>query len=218
MVKTMLITRPTYEPTVNYLHSFSNGPVSIWRSLKEFHVTDLEGKDATRANFESRLEKEKPKLIFLNGHGSKKNVCGHNGEVILDTKNVSLTKDSIIYAISCDALDTLGPATIKNGAKAFIGYSASFMLIKDPSRTGNPNKDKNARPFKRVCLILINALVNGFSVKKAVDITKNEYRDLIMSYSDADDDPYGDDPLIRFALTWNYEYLDFEGNPDACFA
>ena len=121
MVKTMLITRPTYESTVNYLHDFSNKQIGIWRILKEFHVTDLEGKDATRINFENRLIKEKPKLIFLNGHGSRKSVCGHDDEVILDTKNVYLTKDAIIYAISCDALDTLGPAAIDKGAKAFIG-------------------------------------------------------------------------------------------------
>jgi hypothetical protein len=217
LVKIILTTRPTHDVPVSYLHSFSKELVEILRSSKDFHITNLEGPDATRHNFEQHIKQEKPGLIFLNGHGTRWTVEGHDDEVILDKENISLSKGSIIYAISCDSLDDLGELSIKKGVRAFVGYRASFMLIKDPSRLATPNKDKNALPFKRVCLILINALVYGRKVSDAVQTTKQEYKELIRSYGSADDDPFGDAPLIRFALTWNHEFLDFCGDPDACF-
>jgi hypothetical protein len=202
---------------VSYLHSFSKEIVEILRNSKEFHITNLEGQQATRQNFENHIIREKPGLIFLNGHGSKWTVAGHDDEVILDKENVSLAAGAIIYAISCDSLEGLGELSIEKGIKAFVGYRASFMLIKDPSRLAAPYKDRNALPFKRACFILLNALVYGQKVSDAVEATKEEYKELIKSYGSADEDPFGDAPLIRFALTWNHEFLDFSGDPDACF-
>ena len=40
---------------------------------------------------------------------------------------------------------------------------------------------------------------------------------MIKSYGTSEDDPYGDTPLIRFALAWDLEFLDMKGNPDAVF-
>jgi hypothetical protein len=137
--------------------------------------------------------------------------------VILDNENAELTKGKIIYALACDSLAELGETAVEKGAEAYIGYKASFMFIRDPSREGVPNKDRNALPFKRVCAALINSLVFGMNVGKAIEMTKEEYRRLIRSYGTSEDDPYGDTPLIRFALAWDLEFLDMEGNAAASF-
>jgi len=213
MVKTILMTRPNHDVITSYLHEFSKDTFEIAKGTHDIHVSDLEGSKATRENLENRVRKESPSLLFLNGHGDRKRVAGHKDEIILDEANIELSKNRIVYALSCDSLSELGKMAIEKGAKAYIGYSASFMIIRDPSRDCNPSKDKNALPFKRACVTLINSLLFGDNVETAINRTKQEYKHLIRSYGTSDDDPYGDVPLIRFALSWNYTFLGMEGSP-----
>ena len=79
MTKTMIISRPNYDLNTSYLFDFSNEFIKIIKDSKEIHVTDLDAKNATREKFQKHLEKEKPKLIFLNGYGNRNSVFGHNG-------------------------------------------------------------------------------------------------------------------------------------------
>ena len=217
MVKKFLITRPRHDISTSYLHDFSKEIVKTIKETKEIHVTDLEDSKAIRINVERCLAKENPGLVFLNGHGDKKRVAGHNDDIILDEKNIEFTKNKIVYALACDSLDGLGPIAVRKGARAYIGYKASFMIVRDPTREGTPSKDKNALPFKKACCTLINSLVLGKSVGETIKITKEEYMRLIRSYGTSEDDPYGDAPLIRFALAWDMEFLDSCGDYDAYF-
>ncbi|MAF36388.1 hypothetical protein CL622_04690 [archaeon] len=218
MAKSFLVTRPKHDLNTFYLHSFLKETVKEIKDTDEIHLTDLEGPKATRINLEKCVIKRKPGLIFLNGHGTKKEVAGHNDETILNKQNIQLTQQKIVYALSCDSLADLGKIAIKKGTKAYIGYKAKFMIVHDPTRGGSPNKDKNAFPFKKACSTLIHSLVFGTSVKTSVKRTKGEYIELIQSYGTSEDDPYGDIPLIRFALTWDYDSLGFEGDPNAVFS
>ena len=217
MVKTFLITRPNHDLITSYLYEFSKGIVKLAKESRDIHVTDLEGDKATRSNVEEFLNKENPGLIFLNGHGNREKVAGYKDEVVLDKKNIILTKKKIVYALSCDSLEEIGKIAIEKGTKAYIGYKSRFMLVYDPFRVSTPNKDKNALPFKRACNILITSLVSGVSVEKAIEKAKEEYNHLIKSYGTSEDDPYGDISLIRLALTWNLEFLDMYGDANASF-
>jgi hypothetical protein len=217
MSKKFLITRPNHDLITAYLYDFSAELVNTIKSTKDIHITDLDGAKANRENLENCLNKRNPGLVFLNGHGSRKKVCGYKDKVILDKSNINLTQEKIVYALSCDSLEGLGETAVKNGTKAYVGYKAKFMIIVDPTRAGSPSKDKNALPFKKACCKLLNALVYGLTVKKAIELTREEYRDLIRSYGTSEDDPNGDIPLIRFALAWNLEFLDMHGDPEAVF-
>ena len=217
MVKRFLITRPKHDVITSYLHDFSKEIVKTIKGTMDIHVTDLEGSRAIRTKLEKSLIKEEPGLVFLNGHGDRKRVAGHKDEIILDEKNIGFTKDKIVYALSCDSLEDLGQNAVGKGAKAYIGYKARFMIVRDPSRESAPHKDKNALPFKRAYCALINSLVFGSTVSQAIERTKNEYIHSIRSYGTSEDDPYGDTPLIRFALAWNNEFLDMHGDSNASF-
>lgn len=217
MAKNFLITRPTYDKITSYLHDFSKETIKTIKTTKDIHIIDLDGPKANRINLENSFHKENPKLIFLNGHGDKKTVAGDNDKIILDEENIELTKDKIVYALACNSLEELGKIAIKKGTKAYVGYEASFMIVCDPSRESAPYKDKNALPFKRACVKLINALVFGKSVGEAIELTKEEYKHSIRSYGTGEDDPYGDVPLIRFALSWDLEFLNMLGDPNAKF-
>jgi len=126
-------------------------------------------------------------------------------------------KDKIIYALSCDSLYSLGKIAADIGVKAYIGYKARFMIVRDPSRDCSPSKDKNALPFRRACSVLINSLVFGIPAGEAIERTKKEYIHSIKHLGTSEDGPYGDIPLIRFALSWNLEFLGMCGNPNASF-
>ena len=113
MVKKFLITRPEHDIPTSYLHDFSKEIIKIVKGMKDIHVTDLEGAKAVRTNVEESLNKEAPGLVFFNGHGDRKRVGGHKNEIILDEKNVGLAKEKIIYALSYDSLEELGPIAVK---------------------------------------------------------------------------------------------------------
>ena len=217
MTKCFLLTRPNYDTATSYLHYFAKDAITIAKKLKGIHVSDIEGNNVTRPNLEKSMTHEKPGLVFLNGHGDKMAVWGHKDEVILDSKNISLTKDKIVYSLACDSLAGLGSIAVGQGAKAYIGYQEEFMLVADPTRHASPSKDNNALPFKIVCTKLIESLLTGRNAREAIEITKREYIRLIKSLGTSED-AYGDVSLVRFALAWDLEYLDMKGNPDACFA
>ena len=217
MVKKFLITRPRHDIVTSYLHDFSKEVVKKLKRDSTIHITELEGEKANRIKLEKCLVKESPGLVFLNGHGDIGLVAGHNDEIILDSRNIHLTKNMIIYSLACNSLVDLGTIAVEIGTSAYIGYRDRFMLVRDPSREGTPAKDKNALPFKKVCSVLINSLVSGTPVSRSIELTKGEYRKLIRSYGTSEDDPYGDTPLIRLALAWDLEFLDMQGNPMASF-
>ena len=179
------------------------------------HVDELIGSKANRKNVAKCLSKKNKALVFLNGHGSRDAVFGHNDKPILDMDNAKITEGKIVYSLACDSLVNLGEFCVENGAKAYIGYKNEFMWVGDPSRSAVP--DKNAAPFRRVCHVLIHSLLIGVSVSKAIEKTKVEYRKLIRNYGNSEDDPHGDAPAIGFALAWDMLALDMVGDPDIAF-
>lgn len=216
MARKFLITRPRYDIPTAYLYDFSESLIKSIKGCRDIHVSELKDAQANRKEFEKTIAKESPGLIFLNGHGNRKEVGGHKGETILDSGNIALTKNKIVYALACESLAELGETAIKKGTKAYIGYTAKFMVIRDTSRTSSPNKDRNALPFKHVCSTLINSLVFGSKAGEAIEKTKENYIQLIRSYGTSNDD-FGDVGLIRFALAWDLEFLDMKGDPSAKF-
>ena len=216
MIKKFLITRPIHDKETAYLYSFSKACVQIAKEDKKIHLEELAGNMANRKRVEISLREKHKTLVFLNGHGDNETVFGHNDKPILDQKNVGLTKDKIVYALACNSLVKLGPLSIKNGAKAYVGYKDEFMWIGDPFRSAVPDKDKNSAPFRKICHILISNLLKGTKVKDAVRKTKEECKKLIKQYGTSEDD-FGDAPSIGLALSWDLSSLDLVGDPEATF-
>lgn len=217
MTKQFLITRPMHDKETSYLYSFSKAIVRIVKEDKNIHLTELEGEKANRYDFESAMRSSCPTLAYLNGHGDEKVVFGHENNPILDFNNVKLTKDKIICALACSSLVELGQLAIESGAKVYIGYKDEFMWVGDPSKSAVPDKNKNAAPFRKVCHMLINSLVCGEPAGKAIEKTKIEYKKLIKSYGNSEDNPFGDAPAIGLALSWDLICLDLVGDLNTTF-
>lgn len=217
MKQVVLFTRPTHDVATSCLHHFSDNLIKEIKTMGEFTVIDLQDGDVTKENFEKAIAKVNPRLVILNGHGSKESICGHNNNIILDEKNINLLESRITYAVACDSCEHLGEIAIDKGlAEAYIGYEAQFMVVVDPSRSSTPSKDENLKVFIKPYAAMILSLISGFDVGRSIEETKKVLRDLIKLYGVYGiRDKYGDAPLIRFALFWDLNFLSGYGNMSA---
>lgn len=210
----ILVTRPRYDLPTTYLHFFSGELIKLLEGVGEYNIINLHEDRALRKNFEKVINKKKPRLMILNGHGSKNAVYGHK-EPILDERNIHLLESSIVYAVACDSAYNLGDIAIEKGkADSYIGYESHFMVIIDKSKTTTLHKDKNIKPFQSVYMHLILQIISGLTVGESVDRTKKFIESLIREYGvEGVRDKFGDAPLIRFALYWNLFFLGYHGEP-----
>lgn len=213
-MKTILFTSPNHDYPTDCLHFFSKQLAKEIELVGEFSIVHLEGKEAVKSIFEKRINKGKPRLIVLNGHGTKDAILGHQDQIILDEQNISLLKNTLTYAVACDSSQNLGDLAITKGkADAYIGYDANFMVVIDPSRSSIPSKDKNVLVFYKPYAAMVLSLVSGRSVEESISQTKETMRKLIREYGiHGIKDSYGDAPLIRFALYWNHTFLKGYGD------
>lgn len=211
--KFILFTRPNYDIPTSVLHYFSEVLINNIKEIGEYNIINLESKEVTKTNFENAIVKSNPRMIVLNGHGSKSAIFGNNEE-ILNKDNISLLKSRIVYAVACDSSEELGEIAIDIGkADAYIGYEAYFMVVIDPSRSSTPSKDKNLKIFIKPYATLILSLISGLTVEQAITKTKDILKSLIREYGVYGTiDKYGDAPLIRFGLYWDLTFLKGYGN------
>jgi len=217
--KMILVTRPSHDYATSILFYLSGKLFSKIEKVDEYGIINLTENKVIRSNFEKAL-KTNPRLVILNGHGSQNQVYGHGfEEVILDEHNMHLLDSKIIYAVACDSAQQLGELSVEVGkAEAYIGYELQFMISSDPSKSTTPSKDENIVPFERIYCSMILGLIAGLSVNDSIKKTQEMIIQLIRQYGvSAIKDKYGDAPLIRFALYWDFVSLKYFGSGDAKF-
>ena len=166
-----LITLPEHDDITDYCSKWSGEILKIAEQLGH-DTKKLKGSEANRKNFEGRIIMHKPHFVMLNGHGDSKSVNGHADEIILScdefVHNEELSKDRILYIRACGCGSELGPACIKAGCKAFVGYKKDFAIIKSKSKVSRPLDDKCAEPFLEVSNQIPIAILKGTTVGEAV--------------------------------------------------
>jgi len=208
-----LFSRPKDDITLNYLYYYSKELVNLSNSLGHKTI-NREGKEANKDTIISLIKKQKPILIMFNGHGSPEVICGHNQEIIIDSKeNPEVLKDSITYALACSSALILGPKSIEKNAICFIGYESDFALGKDPDSEASPRYDRIAKLFLEPSNILINHLLKGNNVKKSVEKAKEKMMENIWYLQTTNSFP----DAVYYApfLFNNYSNLVSLGNEDA---
>lgn len=185
---TILITRPDHDITTRYLKFWNKKVIEI-ASDKGIKILDLEGIKANRNETESRLKKMSPAFVFLNGHGDSDCVAGYNDEILVRAgENEKLLKDKIVYALSCKSASKLGRASVKSGAKAYIGYIEDFIFCHENNKLNNPLSDKTAelflKPANQVSLSLIKGNSGEESCKKSKRYFLKNIQKLLSSSSE----------------------------------
>jgi len=173
--KTLLVTRPSYDPTTHYCYHWSQ-PVIEKAKQKTFRVLDIADDKVTRSILESYLKKQEPQLIFLNGHGSPTVVAGQNEEPILMKDNLNaIPTGSIVYVRSCDVGRVLGKQ-IALIASAFIGYSKAFGFYRDYRYMRQPTKDPLAKFSFDPSNLVVTTLLKGNTTIEAHQRSRSTMR------------------------------------------
>jgi hypothetical protein len=135
---------------------------------KHWDVIDLEKEKAKRKQVVSYLEKQKPELVIFNGHGADEEIYGHDGEMLICSKDDrKLYEKKVMFVRACSAGKVLGPLVVKNGAKAFIGYGEMFIFLTDPEKLAKPLEDEYAKPFLKASNEVALALLKGNNPQEA---------------------------------------------------
>jgi len=164
--KTLLVTRPNYDPTTHYCYHWSE-PVINKAKEKLFRVLDVATEKVTKDVFESYLKKQEPQFLFLNGHGSDTVVAGQDDKPILEKDNVNIIPiGSIVYVRSCNVGNTLGKDFVQY-ASAFIGYSKAFGFLRLNTSMRNPLTDPLAKFSFEPSNLIVTTLIKGKSVREA---------------------------------------------------
>ena len=166
MSKSLLITRPNYDQATNYLYYWSRFVIKEAEE-KRLNIYDLNGEKANKKNFDSYIKSQKPKIIFLNGHGNENTINGHNGEVLLQSGDNKILDGNIVYARCCDAATILGKELVNKGANAFIGYTRKFNFGYMPSKISRPLEDSLAKLFLEPSNLIVTTIIKGHNVETA---------------------------------------------------
>lgn len=199
MPQAIVITRPFYDDTTSYLHRW-NLDVVKQAKINSNSVADLKDKRANRKELESVIKKLKPEVIILNGHGTPESILGQDGEILLKVgENEYILKESNVFSLSCSSAKILGPASIKAGAKTYIGYKEDFIFAYTNGYSTRAEQDPLAKLFLGPTTKIATALVNGNSPESChrigIDAFSKNLQQVLLSTST-------EEYVARF-LFWN---------------
>jgi len=173
MSQRLLVTRPEHDDTTTYLSYYAKLVIK-YAEEKGVPVTDFKAGTVKKETINKFMEKQKPRLVFFNGHGSEDCIEGEKGEIIIkENENDELLKGKITYARSCFVAVSLGKKCSAFGkGSCFIGYEFPFQFWFDETRTANPVKDKIAAIYLEPSNELVKYLIKGNLTKAAFDKSK----------------------------------------------
>lgn len=206
----LIVTRPEHDSTTKYISAWAQEVITT-AYKKGIEVIDLLRDKACRKEFEGRLKKLSPKLVFLNGHGNETSVTGHDNEVLVEVnENEHILKGRITYALSCSSGKLLGPALANEEMTAYIGYSDEFSFVYDRRYISKPIEDPLARPFMESSNQLMVSLIKGHTAEESTERAKEIFKKhcLTLSSSNATQD----DLQVAKCLWWNMNRLVCSGN------
>lgn len=211
----MLITRPEHDDTTHYLSHWSKKAIALAQE-KGITVFDLSREKANRDKTEGILKKQEPGLVIFNGHGREDAVGGHKDEpLVIAKQNDALLREKITYAISCRSAKVLGSESIKQGAKAYLGYEEDFIFFYEPKRITEPLTDKTAELFLEPSHEAMLSLIKGNTVEEAERRTKNMFKENIQRLLSSE--ATKEETSMARYLWWNMKHLIAHGDKTATF-
>ena len=201
---TILITTPSHDDTTRYLSAWAKSIIKLAHDRKD-EITVLEDKKANLVNFTNTVEKIQPMFIFFNGHGNETTVTGHNNQPLVDADiNIGVLKNKIVYALSCQSAKKLGPKSIKQGTKTYIGYTEDFIFVYDTNKKKHPEKDETAGYFLKASNQIAVSLIEEKTTGQAYTDSQNAFRTNIKKLLTSDSQSQ-DSSMVRY-LVWDMQH------------
>jgi hypothetical protein len=162
----MIVTRPEHDLTTKYISFWAEEIISLAKK-KGMDVIDLKKNKANKLELAGRIKKLNPRALFLNGHGDKECVTGHNNEILINDSNHELLKGKIIYALSCQSGSALGKKALEFENTVYIGYKDDFAFITDKDYHFKPLDDPSTGLFMEASNQVMISLLKGNSAGQA---------------------------------------------------
>ena len=93
--------------------------------------------EAVRANVEAALKEDKGNkgiFVFID-HGEKDKLLGSDDQALINTQNIHLLKNKLIYAVACKSASGLGHTALINNIVSYIGFTDRFHIMPTASNT-----------------------------------------------------------------------------------
>ena len=213
MGSSVLFTRPRHDYPTRYLATWNDEIIERAKE-KRMDVFDLEGKRAKRKNVESFLQHKQPNLVLFNGHGGPDLIMGHENEIIMRVRNKeSMLAKTIVYALACASGAILGPACVKAGARAYIGYDADFTFMRLNNFRTHPQDDSLAKLFSGPSNLIGTTLIKGHTAGDAYKRSQKAFRRNINRLISSETRPE-ESATLRYLL-WDMQHQVCLGNKEA---
>jgi hypothetical protein len=84
-------------------------------------------------------------------------------------------ENKIVHAFACSSASILGPASIKKGAVAYIGFNQDFVFLQDEAHTAAPLKDHVAKHFLEATNMAPISLIKGNTVQESYQRSQDAF-------------------------------------------
>lgn len=210
---TLIVTRPQHDVTTKYISAWAEDIIAFAKS-KGLSVIDLVKQKANRKEFESRLNKLSPRVIFFNGHGDDETVTGHDNQPLMKRgENHEYLLGKITYALSCRSAKALGQTVAGTKESTYIGYEDDFTFVCNKDYITKPKSDPRAKPFMDCSNQVMLALLKNHTAQEATERARElfEQKSMELSLSTANQD----DLQAAQCLWWNMNRLKCLGDTQA---
>lgn len=206
----LLVTLPQHDITTKYISAWAKDIIEFAKQ-RGIEVIDLADHKANRKDFEGRINKVKPKVIFLNGHGNNDCVFGHDNHILVKTgDNHSTLQGKITYALSCNSAANLGPEVVKDKNSTYIGYDDEFCFSGNTNYLSHPLDDPRSKPFMEASNQVMRSMLKGNNCVEACEKSKKKFREHINKLSSSLADP--NSLLDAQLLWWDMKHQVYLGN------
>jgi len=116
-------------------------------------------------------------IIIGMGHGEADAFTGQNMTMLLEVNRYQPqeVKGKVIYLLSCQTGDELGPDTIRKGAISFLGFTDDYVWVMDSDMASTPWSDEMAASCLMPPIDAINALLDGKTTAEAYNVQTAGY-------------------------------------------
>ncbi len=139
----------------------------------------LSGLHCVQPTVDKELRSNPPDYITGAGHGLSDSFKGFgDGEIWTAEQDLTFLGTSIVHLFSCYCGVTLGQAMIRDGVRAFWGYTGEFAFYHEDPPPRDLSKDKWAAALiKMDCLIDIGVL-DGHTAEEIYESISDYFEDL----------------------------------------
>lgn len=186
MVKPIVQMRPDRCRYCDILYAALKYPLDEAK-LRRYDVTDLGGDLATKEELEATIAGKTPVFFHGGGHGDEKTFTGQDMEPVLQVGvNEEVCAGMIVYLLSCLTGVELGPAIVKAGGWAYIGYTDVWGWV-DEDGAGDPYSDKYARGFYEGSNAIVISFLDGLTAEEAEKTGCDKYNEWVDYWTSSDD-------------------------------